>query len=424
MLEIGSHRNLVTGNFLGVDTDGATVATASTPVFVESGATNNTIGGTSPAARNVMASSDGYALIVNDGTNTVVQGNYLGVNATGTAALGTCPFGIFIEVGTGLIIGGSAPGAGNVINATNTGVQLDSPCPGCASATLQGNLIGTDATGTVPFRTLTRGLSLGTCDNCLIGGSNPGAGNVISSAGLGIFVLGDSTGLVIQGNRIGTDTTGAIPLGNSSGGIEVFTSTIGGTIGGTNAGEGNIIAFNGGFGVGILNGNAWSILGNSIHDNASLGISLIGFGSTGPTPNDPCDTDTGANGRQNYPIITGVSLNAGSVTLTGTLNSGTNSPYRLEFFGNPSCDASGYGQGMVFLGATNVTTTNCDATFTVTFPNAGEYTTFTATATDPDGNTSEFSPCAFASPTLTHHSTRSPQRCPSALAHQPPGIQP
>ena len=89
------------------------------------------------------------------------------------------------------------------------------------------------------------------------------------------------------------------------------------------------------------------------------------------------------------------------MTLSGTLNSGTNSPYRLEFFGNSSCDASGYGQGMVFLGATNVNTTNCDARFTVTFPNAGEYATFTATATDSGGNTSEFSPCAFAGPRLS-----------------------
>jgi hypothetical protein len=89
------------------------------------------------------------------------------------------------------------------------------------------------------------------------------------------------------------------------------------------------------------------------------------------------------------------------VTLSGTLNSTTNTSFRLEFFGNPSCDPSGFGQGTVFLGATNVTTVNCDTAFKVTFPNVGEYTYFSATATDPNGNTSEFSPCPTASPTLT-----------------------
>jgi hypothetical protein len=404
IFDLHSHTNLLAGNFVGVDTDGITLAGATSPFSVSG--SGNTIGGTSPADRNIIATSSGggWGLILNDGDNTVVEGNYLGVDATGATPLGAGDYGIDVEVGTGCIIGGSTPGAGNVINARVTGVQLASACLTCTvSATVQGNHIGTDATGTVSFHTLARSVLIGTCIDTLIGGSTPGAANILSATGDGIAIQGTPVGLVIQGNRIGTDITGTVPVGNGSCGIEVLASSVSGMIGGTNAGEGNIIAFNGNNGISIQNGNSgWSILGNSIHDNARLGISLIGCGVNTPTPNDPCDTDTGANGHQNYPIITGVSLTGGIVTLSGTLNSGTNASYRLEFFGNPGCDPTGFGQGTVFLGAANVTTTtNCDTTFTATFPNVGEYTTFTATATDANGNTSEFSPCAIANPLLT-----------------------
>ncbi len=403
MLDIRSHTNLLAGNFIGVDTDGATLDDSGTPVFVGFGTIGNTIGGISPADRNVIASPPGWGLILNDGSSTVVQGNYLGVNAAGTAPLGLGDFAIDVEVGTDCVLGGITPGAGNVINARVTGVQLAAGCLSCTvSATVQGNFIGVDAAGTVPFHTLFRSILVGTCINTLIGGNTPGAANVLSAPGDGILIQGSPTGLVIQGNRIGTDITGTLPVGNGSCGIENLASSTSGTIGGTNAGEGNIIAFNGGNGISIANGNnGWSILGNSIHDNARLGITLVSCGANTPTPNDTCDTDTGGNDHQNYPIITGVALNSGIVTLSGTLKSGTNASYRLEFFGNPSCDPSGFGQGTVFLGATNVTTVNCDTAFTVTFPNAGEYTLFTATATDANGNTSEFSPCALANPRLS-----------------------
>lgn len=404
MLDIRSHTNLLAGNFIGLDTDGATLAGASTCVFLGFGSSGNTVGSPSPADRNVIATSAGFGLLLIDGS-AVVQGNYLGVNAAGTAPLGAADFAVAVEIGTGCIIGGSAPGAGNVINARVTGVQLASACLSCpVNGIVQGNFIGTDATGTVPLpsRTLFRSILLSTCFDTLVGGSTPGAANVLSAPGDGILIQGSPTGLVIQGNKIGTDVTGTLPLGNGSCGIENLASSTSGLIGGTNAGEGNIIAFNGGNGISIANGNSgWSILGNSIHDNARLGISLFGCGVNTPTPNDTCDTDTGGNDHQNYPIITGVALNSGIVTLSGTLNSTTNTSFRLEFFGNPSCDPSGFGQGTVFLGATNVTTVNCDTAFTVSFPNTGEYTLFTATATDANGNTSEFSPCALANPRLS-----------------------
>jgi hypothetical protein len=183
-----------------------------------------TIGGTSPAARNVIASiAGGSGGIFNDGDDTLIQGSYFGVNAAGTAPLGSGQNGITIETGSGATIGGSAAGAGNIINSTNIGVQIaqvNAFFP-LNNHTVQGNLIGTDATGTVAFHNLAYGVNLGTSNNTTIGGSTPGAANVITASSDGILIIASPTGLVIQGNKIGTDITGTMPLGNGHCGIRV-----------------------------------------------------------------------------------------------------------------------------------------------------------------------------------------------------------
>ncbi len=122
--------------------------------------------------------------------------------------------------------------------------------------------------------------------------------------------------------------------------------------------------------------------------NAGLGIDL---GADGVTPNDAGDGDTGANNLQNFPVLT--SATSGSTTIEGTLNSTPNTKFRLEFFSSTECDPSGYGEGETFLVFIDVTTDGSgNVTFTVTFPDTvpgGHF--ITATATDPNNNTSEFS---------------------------------
>ena len=124
-------------------------------------------------------------------------------------------------------------------------------------------------------------------------------------------------------------------------------------IGGTAAGAGNRIAFNGEQGVFIGGGTGWRILGNSIDSNTSLGISLSGGA---PTPNDPGDGDTGANNLQNYPVLTGVSISASKTmaAISGTLNNTANATFRVEFFANAGCDDSGNGEGRKFIGFARV----------------------------------------------------------------------
>jgi hypothetical protein len=394
VFNINSSNNIIAGNFIGVDTDGVTfVGTNGFAISVSSG-TGNTIGGPSPAARNLIASGNDNLLI--DGDATVVQGNYFDTNAAGTAALPLSGHCIDVELGNGTIIGG--PGAGNLFGSWTSGavnvsqVNLNFPL---SNVVVQGNLIGTNATGTARLAPGLAGIEIGRGTNFTIGGSAPGAGNVISGAGSGINVVNSPTGVVIQGNKIGTDSSGTVAIGNATTGINVVGSPSSGLIGGTAAGQGNLIAFNGTQGVSIANGNnGWSILGNSIHSNLGLGISLGGRPDLLdiPTPNDPCDADAGPNNLQNYPVIKSFTNTSGSVNITGTLNSTANTTFRLEFFRSDVIDPTGFGEGQFFLGSANVTTDGtCNGSFNVNFPITSKALRVTATATDPLGNTSEFS---------------------------------
>ena len=143
----------------------------------------------------------------------------------------------------------------------------------------------------------------------------------------------------------------------------------------------------------VATGNA--ILGNSIFSNGGLGIDLtVPFdGPCGITANDNCDTVLGPNNLQNYPILTSALSGGGRTAIQGSLNSVPNRTFRIEFFDNHQCHPSGNGSGETFIGSTDVTTDdNCTAPFSVTFGlNVQSGHVITATATDPGGNTSEFS---------------------------------
>ncbi len=212
-----------------------------------------------------------------------------------------------------------------------------------------------------------------------------------------------------QGNIIGADITGTQPLGNSPGGI-----TINGhdnTVGGTDPDAANIIAFNGGTpacsansaGVWVHNAAAINntLLGNSMFSNAGLGIDLEFDGDPNCIePNDNCDVDTGPNNLQNYPVLTSAISGGGSIFIQGSLNSAASTTFRVEFFDNVQCDPFGNGEGQTFIGSADIpTAANCTAPINVTLPvNVQSGHVITATATDPTGNTSEFSACVVVNP--------------------------
>ena len=389
----------VEGNFLNTDATGTIELRGGNFAVVRVSGSNNVIGGTAPAARNVIGGGTAFGshTLQIGGNGNVVQGNYIGIDATGTVALqppdGSNGIGLGPEgPASNTVIGGDTPGAGNVINATLNAIVL-----GGGSTTdtvIQGNFIGTDATSTVPL-----GGSLGISTNngplrAQIGGLTPLAGNVFSGLGNGMDLVDGPAGFIIQGNRFGTDVTGTVPVPNHGSAIVLTVSGIDGSIvGGTEPGAANTIAYNCGQGVEVSAGrNHWPVLGNSIHSNGGLGISFL-HGT--PVENDDGDADTGPNDLQNYPVITSATVSGGSATISGTLNSTPSTAFRLEFFASEFCDPTGHGEGEGFIGSTDVAT---DATGNVAFGPltfaAPENAEITATATDPDGNTSEFSECA------------------------------
>jgi hypothetical protein len=264
---------------------------------------------------------------------------------------------------------------------------------------IQGNYIGTDITGASAVPNSSLGIFVST-NNTVIGGTVAGAGNVISgNGGDGIAIGNTSSGTLIQGNFIGTKADGVSALGNAANGVDIFTNSLNNTVGGTAAGAGNTIAFNTFAGVAVDTGTGNAIFGNSIYANKRRGVDLAPLGVNA---NDSCDTDTGPNNNQNFPILTTVTPGTPNTTISGTLNSTASTQFRVEFFASASCDSSGNGQGQIFLGSTNVTTDGaCNGSFNFIVANASITEPFiTATATDPNNNTSEFSACV-ADPGVT-----------------------
>ena len=321
-------------------------------------------------------------------SSLTVTGNFLGTNATGTAtASGTFGgFGVRIEgAAANATIGGPNPADRNLI-AGNAQGGIILPFPSTSGHLIEGNYIGTDVTGTV---------ALGSGEGLDLMANASVLGNLVSgNPGGGINLLDNA---VLRGNLIGTARDGTSPLPNGNfGGISIDGN--GSTIGGSGAGQGNVIAFNVNSGIDSftnLSGNR--ITQNSIHSNTALGITLLHSGT--PLANDAGDADVvPGNHGQNYPVIASVAIAAGTATIAGTINSNAGTPLHLEFFANAACDASGNGEGQSFIGAIDVTTDGSgNASFgPLAFAVPLGQGVITSTATSAAGDTSEFSACAAA----------------------------
>lgn len=335
--------NSVIGNLIGTDATGAADLGNGGDALRLEGASLNTIGGTSAAERNVVSGNGGHGILLHNSTNNIVQGNYAGTNAAGTAGIANGIDGIAVDGGGDNTIGGPGAGEGNLASGnTNQGISI----------------FGVDFASTT--------------DN------------------------------VVQGNKAGTNFDGTAAIPNGGEGIRMHNA-LNTTVGGTVAGAGNLVSGNASSGVTVIasprtaTGNR--ILGNSIYGNGGIGIDLgVVDPLEGVTPNDDGDGDTGPNNLQNFPDLTSVTAGGAGTTVQGTLDTEANKAYRLEFFANSACDASGAGEGQTFLGSKNVKTTASGNT-SFTFNSAAVIDSsawVTATATDPNGNTSEFSACRQA----------------------------
>jgi parallel beta-helix repeat protein len=401
--------NVVEGNYIGTDPTG-TVALGNTVGGVRVGAApNNRIGGTTTAARNVISGNSQDGLELQNSHGTVVQGNFVGTDASGTTALGNSQTGINVSNGSAnTLIGGTQPGAGNVISGNTTGVSITfAPT---TRTRVVGNLIGTDVSGSVDLGNYW-GIytSLG-ASHTLIGGTGPAARNVISGNNSAGIALSGSSDNVIQGNLIGTDASGTLALGNGAfGGVVFFgDDSVGNSnnvVGGPEPGAGNVIAFNGGHGirmypptsgVDVSAGNSFQ--GNSIHSNAGLGIDLP---PDGVNANDPGDADAGANTLLNAPVVTVAGTPLGGVTqVYFGIDTQPNTALTVELFHNPTCDVSGSGEGETPFGRWALDSGPTGVAGNVFYSSAPipPDSWVTATATDAAGNTSEFSQCVQEGP--------------------------
>ncbi|MDB5351700.1 MAG: conserved repeat protein [Planctomycetota bacterium] len=408
-IRIESGQDTVQLCFIGTTPAGNTAAAnGNYGIFVDGGA-NNIIGGFDTklgALGNVISGNTGGGInLFNSGaSNNVIVGNFIGTDVSGARALPNTGNGISIVGGAFNQIGGQTAGQSNVISG-NTGDGVSILGASARNTSLVANFIGVDGNpigspgggssgGNIAVANGGAGIAITGAPQTFIGGTGPESTNIISgNKGAGVAIVGGDT-TIIRGNILGADATGVKGLGNLGAGVSINGGD-GSQIGGTLAGAGNIIAFNGktfqSGGVNIFSGRRIPILSNSIFGNFGLGTILFNVGGQ-PVANDGGDPDQGPNDLQNYPVLTKVATAAGRTLIQGSLNSQPNTTYTVQFFSNVSKDPSNFGEGQTLLGQTQVTTdSNGIADINITLPTPSVIGQFiSATATDSQGNTSEF----------------------------------
>jgi hypothetical protein len=401
-IQVNGSTGTISGCFIGVDPTGLAALPNTYGVEVE-GSEDVQIGGELPAQRNVISGNSvfqiGFGCYSAGGSGHVIQGNFIGPDATGAQVPLPDPPGTNTGIGlcfnvTNVTIGGASAGARNVISGnTFIGINVSNSFSGSGvtDVLIRGNYIGTDLTGSLPIPNQEAGIRINTRGNDLI--DNVISGNAVVGAYYGSGLVDD--GGIVRGNRIGTDAAGLLPLGNGGWGLHLLAGGV--QVGGLGAGEANVIAFNGTTfqgGVYVESGLTNAIRGNSIHDNAGLGIDLSPIGATA---NDEGDGDTGANDRQNFPVLESVTTTtvvSGGVIVEGLLHAAPGTSYEVDFFSNDACVRfpRDFIEGRTYLGSeTVVTNVDGEGPFEAVLPAGVPGERISMTATDPSGNTSEFS---------------------------------
>jgi len=433
----GTTANEVRGNYIGTDVTGThPLGNASVGVRIMSGASGNLVGGNTAGARNIISGNswDGVQLQDQGTTGNRIQGNYIGTDAGGTAALPNTNDGVVIFDGASdNLVGGATSGECNVISGNGKlGVNLSRSAgyagDGVTANRILGNYIGVDVTGA---RALGNGqfgihIGFGAYDN-MVGGAEAGMRNVISgNAMAGVFIKNPGTaGNQVLGNYIGTDVTGSRAVPNAMDGVAICYAASGNVVGGEAPGEGNLISGNSGTGVWMQNsgttrnrvvgntigadasgaghlgnlkggieftlGSQENVLGpnNAIVFNGLAGVIISGestlrntitrnsiYQNDGP-PIDFVDTPE-PTGPVGLPALERYA--PASRTLTGRACVGC----RVEVFANPDAQPA----GTIYLADT---TANAAGVFAVAFSGTPPLPFLHATATDPSGTTSEFS---------------------------------
>ena len=358
---LGTDYNTVFGNFIGTDATGTSaIGNAMMGITIDDGAQNNQVGGALLGERNLISGNvwGGVSIHDNNTTNNIVRGNYIGTNAAGTAAIPNGNMGVNLGNGAqyNRIGGDTAPERNLISGNGNCGVHIAGE--GVMYNIVIGNYIGTDAAGTEAISNLVHGVAFGAgAQNNRVGGETPGARNIISGNGDGVRM--DSIGTMhntVSGNYIGTDATGTGALGNDGYGVTIYAGAGPNTIG-----PGNIIAHNGLAGVSVRESNTLgnTITGNSIYNNGNSGIENL----------------EGGNAELPAPEV----ISVGTRFIQGTAPPNST----VEIFSEEG------DEGSVFEGSALASE---EGDFAFRMP-VGRFTgpNITITATDAEGNTSQFS---------------------------------
>ncbi len=276
----GTTGNVVEGNYIGTDVTGSHALANVVGVWIQSGATGNTIGGTAAGARNVISANtaDGVQIDYVGTSGNVVEGDYIGTDASGGVALGNGRAGVYLWSGvSGNIIGGTNAAARNVIAASGQyGVIIDA---GSTGNTVEGNYIGTDASGSHALGNAVGVTIQGGASDNTIGGTAAGARNIISANRIeGVYITGQGTDYnVVEGNDIGTDSTGLANLGNTGDGLDIVNGASFSVIGGSTTSASNLITFNTGNGLFIFGSTTYGSIIETDTINANGGVGVYDY---------------------------------------------------------------------------------------------------------------------------------------------------
>ena len=389
----------VAGNFIGLNAAGTTaIKNWGGGILIARAGSANWIGGTTTNARNTISGNNSCGISVVSSTAQVIQNNYIGTDAGGSFAIGNSAQGIYLQNSTNNFIGGA--GAGNVISGNGgTGFSevLFFNAPGNY---FQGNYVGLNAAGNAAVANVSDGVNLiNSCSN-IIGGIGAGnlisgnhAGLYFTNASSENIIRGNFVGVAADGSTPLGNITHNVQFDSGStnnilGGVNpgeanriAYAQTIfAGVRMRTNAFN-NLIS------------------GNTIYSNGGLGIDLGNFGTNPIIHLQAGVAGNDANRLQNYPVLSNA-VSGTATLVRGSFDGAFNKTYTLEFFASPAGDASGNGEGQRFLGQTNLvlggaSPTNFSIVLSATVP-AGWVVT--ATATDATNNTSEFSNWVTTSP--------------------------
>ena len=378
-MSIWGNSHSIKNNYIGLNAIGNVALPNAIGIVLMANSANNVIGGTNPLDKNIISGNSNIGMSVS-GTSNTIQNNFIGLNPAGNGIIKNGNEGIkFNGTLTGTQVSENTISGNGTVSSTAINVNFSS----ANGVHFFSNKVGTLPNGNTGVVNLGIGFILNNSSNNIIGGNTPSEGNIIGSHNLsGANVVFSSNNNTFGNNNIGVGVNGTTNLGNGLHGIAV-----------TGANTGNLIVNNK-----IANNQKGvelnpalgiptrvTISENSIYNNSVLGIDLMGT-----TVNDVDDADEGVNNLQNNPEISTINyLGGGAIEITYAVPSSiTNSSYPLliEFFGAVS------GQGKFFI-ASDLYVTPGNKTVTINLPSGfdvNDYINIVATATDANGNTSEF----------------------------------